>query len=546
MFVRIKKIRHPYGQYQYVQVVKSVRDGKRVYQRVLGTLGELSELTRDGELESLISKLAALTSQAAVVGQYETGQIAAQWALDWGPVLVFRRLWQAHGFDQIIRGLSRRHGYGFDLNEMCFTLALQRLLDPGSDRRGSRWISEVYAPEIWKLKLHQFYRALDFLHKHQEEIEESLFLQGRDIFSGDLDLVLFDTTSTYYEGEGKEAPDLLKFGKSKDHRPGNLQVVVGFVLTGEGFPISMHVWPGNTSDMTTIPQVIEKLKKRFQIGRVVFVCDRGMVSAKNLKALKDAELEYIVGMKLSGNVQVRDKVLARPGRYRKVEENLHVKEVRVGENRYVVCFNPQEAERDRQQREDLIKKLKETLGRGPKGVVSNPAFKKFVDIEKDAIQIDEQRIREEDRYDGKYVLQTSVDWPAEEVAKKYKTLWMVEYFNRQSKSLIEMRALHHRKERRIRAHLFGAFLAMYLAVSLTKRLQKADIQREWQDAIRDLKMVRAIRLKLRERAFVLRTDMVGDAGKILQAVGVRPPPTLQPYPPGQLERPPVVPTEVEP
>lgn len=546
MFLRIKRLSQPYGTYQYVQIVKSVREGKRVYQKVLGTLGNLQDLTGSGELDKLVGKLAELSGRVAVIGAYQQGKVRAQWSLDWGPVLVFRRLWETHKLSEIIRRLSRDHAYGFDLDWMCFTLALQRLHKPGSDRLGSRWIGEMYAPELWDLKLHQFYRALDFLEKHHAEIEEALYHEGRDIFSGEVDLVLFDTTSTYYEGAGRGAPGLLKYGKSKDHRPGNLQVMVGFVLTGEGLPIAMEVWPGNMSDMKAVVEVIERLKTRFRIGRVVFVCDRGMVSQENLRLLGEAKMEYIVGMKMRVNKEVRDEVLTRAGRYHEAKENLQVKEVRVGDRRYVVCYNPDEAERDRKQRESVVAKLQETLGRGPKGVISNPEFKKFVTVHKDAVQMNLEKIEQDARYDGKYVLRTTLEWPAEEVAKKYKTLWMVERFIRQAKSLIEMRAIYHRKGCRIRGHLFGAFLAMYLAVSLSKRLERAKIEREWEDAMRDLKTIRAVRLVVDSKAFLLRTDLTGVAGKILQAVGVRPPPVVQPYPNKQPESPPVVPTNPEP
>jgi hypothetical protein len=173
---------------------------------------------------------------------------------------------------------------------MAFALTLQRLLEPGSDLRGSKWVQTVHAPGFEALRLPHFYRALGILWKNKERIEEALYRRGLDLFNQELDLVFFDTTSTYFEGRAWEG--WAKLGKSKDHRPDHLQLVLGVVMRRDGLPISCDIWPGNTADVKTVVPVIRTLQKRFRIRRVVFVCDRGMVSKKNLNAIRQAGYDY--------------------------------------------------------------------------------------------------------------------------------------------------------------------------------------------------------------------------------------------------------------
>jgi hypothetical protein len=277
------------------------------------------------------------------------------------------------------------------------------------------------------------------------------------------------------------------------------------------------------------------LWKRFRIRKVVLVCDRGMVSAANLKALDEARFQYIVGMKMRGLIEVRDEVLGRAGRYHEVSDNLRVKEVQVEGRRYVVCFNPDEADKDRRDREATLEKIRAKLGSGGvKALINNRGYRRYLKVEAGAAEIDPARVKEDARYDGKYVLRTTTDLPAAEVAEAYEELTRVERLWRELKDVVEMRPVcHWRKKENVKGHIFVCFLALYLAALLRKKLADAGLKLPWDEVIRDLSAVRAVTVELGGEQYVLRSPMTGHAGKVFAAVGVKPPPLAQPATPSE-------------
>lgn len=523
MFVRVKNVYANGRHYQYLHIVENVREGTRVRQRILGSLGRLDELLASGDLERVITQLVERCPSVRLLRAEQAGALAVQSDRSWGPVLVFDRLWEELGLKTLLRRLVRRD----DFERVVFAQVLQRFCEPGSDLRGSKWIATMHEPAFARLSLDDFYRSLGRLWKHKEQIEQALYERGRDLFSADLDLAFFDTTSTYFEGTTLRG--WAKLGKSKDHRPDHLQLVIGVVMRRDGLPVACEIWPGNTSDMTTLVPIIEALKRRFRIRKVVLVCDRGMVSAKNLAAVEAAGFEYIVGMKMRNVVEVRDEVLGRAGRYHEVSENLRVKEVRVDERRYVVCFNPDEATKDRADREATIEKIRGKLAKGGvKQLINNRGYKRYLHVDRGGAAIDEARVKEDARYDGKYVLRTNTSLPTDEVAQAYKHLTWIERLWRDLKDIVELRPVFHwQKRENVKGHIFVCFLSLYLAALLKRKLAQADIEVQWDEVIRDLSAMRAVTVELGGEQYLLRSPLQGAAGKILAAVGIRPPALAQ-------------------
>jgi hypothetical protein len=528
MFVRVKRVEAKSRRYEYLQIVENFREGDRVRQRIVGSLGRLDELNASGDLERVITQLVEQCPSVRILRAEQTGQLAVQSDRAWGPALVFDRLWEELGLKALLPTLVR--GVDFDFERMVFAQVLQRFCEPGSDLAGSKWIGTVHEPAFDGLRLEHFYRSLGRLWKHKARIEEALYLRGRDLFNGDLDLAFFDTTSTYFEGTSLKG--WAKLGKSKDHRPDHLQLVIGVVMRRDGLPVACEIWPGNTADMTTLVPIVEALKKRFRIRKVVLVCDRGMVSAKNLAAVEEAGFQYIVGMKMRNLVEVRDEVLGRAGRYHEVSDNLRVKEVLVENRRYVVCFNPDEAKKDRADREATIAKIREKLEKGGvKRLINNRGYKRYLEVERGSATIAESRVREDERYDGKYVLRTTTDLPTDEVAQAYKHLTWIERLWRELKDVVELRPIFHwRKRDNVKGHIFVCFLALYLAALLRHKLADAHVEVPWDEIIRDLSALRAVTVELGGEQYLLRSPLQGSAGKILAAAGVRPPPLAQPVP----------------
>jgi len=527
MFVRVKRVRTNGRDYRYLQVVETRRERGRVTQHLVANFGRLDEVVASGDLDRVIEGLVAHSQTLQLIQRYRGGALQATSDKVWGPVLIFERLWEDLELPALLRRLVRRRRLAFDFERVVFALVLQRILAPGSDRAGVKWAETVHARGFETLRLPHYYRALRVLWEKKVPIEQALYAKGLDLFNQPLDLVFFDTTSLYFEGQGPAG--LARLGKSKDHRPDHPQVILGILMRRDGLPIACEVWPGNTADVTRLTVIADLLRKRFAIQRVVVVCDRGMISAKNLAALEALGFQSIVGARMRGVREVRDEVLARAGRYQNVRENLQVKEVRVEDRRYIVCFNPEEAAKDRADREQILATLEKKLASGGvKRLIPNRGYRRFLKVRAGQCTIDQQRVEEDARYDGKYVLRTTTDLPADEVALAYKNLLWIERLFRDLKSLLETRPIyHHWVKDNVKGHIFACFLALYLVVVLRKKIAALGRPVEWADLIRDLSQLRAIGLQLDDQHYLLRTDLRGTAHTAFQAVGLRPPPLAQ-------------------
>lgn len=544
MFVRVKTVSQDGRGYEYLQIVRSVRDGARVRQELVASLGRRDLLVATGQLDRLVQALARFSTRLRVVEAAKDERLIAREARSWGPALVFGRLWERQGLPEILNRLAAGRRFGFDPERVAFALALQRLCAPGSDLQGAAWAQTVEAPGFAELALHHFYRTLPWLAAIRHELERELFFQGRDLFSGELDLVFVDTTSVFLYRDG--VSELVRHGYSRDRRPDLPQLVLCVAVDGQGWPVACDVLPGNTADTTALTQTIARFRERFRIRRAVVVADRGMLGKATLTQLRDhasAPFDYILGCPLRRERAVAQEVLARPGRYQQVADNLEVKEVWLGTGergqRYVVCRNPIEAKQDAADREALLAKLRQTLAhQGPKAVVGNRGYARYLKIAKGGVSLDEAAIAREARLDGKFVLTTSTDLPATEVALAYKSLWRVERAFRTLKSTLDVRPIFHQRDDSVIGHITGCFLALRLEVDLQRRLDARRLTAPWPDLMRDLARLQAVIIDLDGTRYRLRTDCQGHAAKAFQAAGIAIPtavaalgPTPAPEPP---------------
>jgi transposase len=438
MFVRLQVCRNKDGTTRsYLHLLRSRRVNGKTRQELVCTLGRLDILQSEGGLDRLIEGLTRYSEKQWVQMQALEGG----WQKIYGPVLVFRRLWEQLGLDKLLTDLQSHTAIQFSIDEAVFAMVLHRLLDPGSKRATHQWLETVYRPQFETLQLQHLYRALDPLLSGKEKIEEALFTRNSNLFSLNVDLVLFDTTLVHFEGRGPE-------GLATMARPGNypdcVKVLVGLVLTGDGFPIAHQVFPGSTADINAFKAAIKDLKQRFNLRRVIIVADRGCVSDTLLEELQkktpgEPQIDYILGMRLRKNKEVQKEVLRRAGRYHEVGDNLELKEIWVAEHRYVVCHNPEEEVRDRLRREEIIEHTRQELEtKGPKAFVMPRGIRRYVELAGGELKLKEKVIEEDSRYDGKWVLRTNTELPAEEVALAYKSLWQIERTFRELKSALEV------------------------------------------------------------------------------------------------------------
>ncbi len=526
MFVRIKRVRAQGKTYQYLQVVESVRIGGKVRQRVVCHLGRLDRLPED-RIDTLLHTLARVARHPWFSLPQLEQTLRFPSACSWGPALVAERLWREAGLDQALRRVQATRSIQFDFPEAVFAMVLNRLVDPCSKLGLLRWKQTVYRPAFASLQLQHFYRALDLLAQHKEPIEDLLFARMRDLFWLKVDLVLWDVTSSYFEGQGPEG--LAAYGYSRDRRPECPQVLVGVLMTEEGYPIAHAVFPGNTADRVTARSALETLRRRFQLGRVIFVADRGMVSPQLLEDLEAAGMEYIVGMRLRRS-QVGEAVLRYPGRYRRVDPQLWVKEVWVEGKRYVVCYNPERAAHDRAAREAALAHLRAQLEAGrTKELFRNRAVARLLQrLPEGAVAVNPEAVRRERRYDGKYVLHTNTSLPPEAVAKAYKQLWRVEQTFRSLKSNLDVRPMYHWTEGRVRGHVMVCFLALVLDWMLQQKLREAGMSDPTERVWQDLESVKAVEVEVSGQVYLGRTDPQGTAYKAFQALHLALPPRLHP------------------
>jgi len=542
MFARVKKS----GKYQYLQIVENNKVKGKVKQRVIATIGRLDHLQEKGRVETLIRSLSRYSEKTMLILTGHSDPDAV--TIKIGPALIFERLWKQSGIKEALQRLLNGRKFEFDVERAIFMTVLHRLMASGSDRYCDRWRRDYAITGTEHLELHHLYRAMAFLGEqlsdqtgasdfaprcNKDLIEEDVFKTWRDLFT-ELELVFFDTTSIYFEGEGGES--LGKRGFSKDHRPDLKQMVVGVVINDEGRPICCEMWPGNTTDVKTIVSVSERMKQRFNIKRFCIVADRGMISAGNLEYLEVNEIPYILGTRMRKDKEVQKQVLTCGGRYQEVHpmgskakdpSPLKIKEVRHMDRRYIVCLNERQASKDKLTREAIIKALEEKIPKGPKALMGNKGYRKYVRIEKDSTSIDFEKVKKEARFDGKWVLRTNTDLPTDKVALKYKELWQVERVFRDVKSMLETRPIFHQRDDTIRGHVFCSFLALVLRKELERNLEKAGHVFEWSHIKQDLQAMQETHIEEKGNHLAIRSKTEGVCGKVFQAVGVAIPPTIR-------------------
>jgi len=410
---------------------------------------------------------------------------------DLGGVWVLDRLWSKLGIDAEIRKLARspkhRPGRKLDvalLERILFALVAGRALAPSSKLEATRWIrEEVHIPGLPEVDHTSCYRAMDWLLDHLEALQETVFFAVADLLTLDVDLIFFDTTSTYFETEFEDGEldgsdeGLRKRGHSKDSRPDLPQIVIGMAVTTGGLPVKLWVWPGDTQDQTVLKEVKEDLAG-WRLNRTVWVVDAGFTSKDNRKVLTGGGSGFIIAEKLRGNEAATVEARSRQGRFRTVDESLQVKDIRVGEGtaqqRFIMIRNLDAAAHDAHVRDRLVALLEDRIDgsnildadkraelRGR--IREKPGLWRYLRVTSTGLlRVDRAKIAAEKRLDGKTLLRTSeMDLDAEQIARGYKALLEVERGWRDLKQL-ELRPVYHRKEDRIVAHVQLSWLALLL------------------------------------------------------------------------------------
>lgn len=431
-----------------------------------------------------------------------------------GGVFVLEHLWKELGIDAEIKRLLGGRRIKQPFERALFAMVANRALCPYSKLYcWEQWLrEEVYLPSCKDLELHNLYLAMDFLEEHKAEIEKAIYFRMADLMNADVDLIFYDTTSLHFEIDEEDEAELdrqgrsfeppRKRGHSKNGREDAPQIVIGLAVTREGLPVRWWVFPGNTSDVSTVEQVKADLRG-WRLGRCVFVGDSGMISKDNRRTLSLGGGKYILCCRMRSDNEVSQQVLTRAGRYHTVADNLLVKEVFVGDGerrqRYVVCHNPKEEDRQRTHRQKLLKELAAELvsldesraGHSKRvcALLSSKRFGPFLrQTSLGKLRLDRTAIAEAARYDGKWVITSNDDTlTPEDLALGYKQLLRVEAAWRQLKSGLRLRPVFHFRPWRIHAHVSLTVLGLLL-----ERIAEIRAGDTWRNLCAQLESIKVI------------------------------------------------------
>jgi hypothetical protein len=546
---------------RYLQLAHNHRKGTSTQAEVLVSLGREDRLDVEG-LRRLVGSIGRYLDgtrglPAAQVAGGGTSGLVVESSRPIGATWLLDGLWQQLGIAQALRGVLDRRRFTTAVERVLFALVAGRAVAPASKLATAEWVCEdVVIPGLVRMDKDQACRAMDLLVEADTDavVQQAVFFAVADLLNLEVDLLVFDTTSTFFQRDQPEqGPDAFGvLGHSKDHRADLPQVVIGLAVTREGIPVRVWCWPGNTNDHTVLPQVKDDLRG-WRLHRVTWVVDRGFSSDANLAYLTRAGGHWIAGERMRDGSADAAAALTRQGRYRRVRDNQRVKEVRLGEGegarRFVICHNPEQTERDQLLREEQVARIQAELariaalrakataakGNAKRGKASDehlraecalrdhPVLGRLVrQTAGGRLVLDRAKLRAEAKLDGKFLLSTSdPDLSAEDVALGYKNLLEAERAFRDLKTTLDLRPIYHRLEDRIRAHVLLCWLALLLV-----RVAERQTGTTWRRLVGELGRLHLVTLAGPEGQVQHTTRLTDTQRATYQALKIAPPPPV--------------------
>ena len=529
-------VRHPTTGHTVAQVIHNFgradqlarEDLVRLCRSIARVCGlEVSDPLQEGgaEVAAQAEPRSALPADVELVGSRHLGLL---WVVE--------ALWERLAIGPTVRQLLSQDA-GVPLWEQALLAMVANRLGAPQSKLGvwERWRETVYFPKGEALSRDQLYEAMDWLQKHALELEEAVFFCLADLFKLEVDLIFYDTTTCSFaidtadDDEDEIGGGLRQWGRAKEGGWGP-QVVVALAVTREGLPVRSWVFPGNTTDVTTVAQIKDDLRG-WQLGRVLFVGDAGMHSEANCRELARGCGRYVLAMPIGTVAEVKQAVLSRPGRYRRLEDNLQAKEVVVGDGerrrRYIVCFNPREAERQAAHRAQVVDELKAELARHPTAdatakwameLLTSGRYRRYLKVtDGGQISFDTQAIRQAKRLEGKWVLLTNDDTLSlEDGACAYKSLMVIERcFRSLKRGQIYLGPMYHRLPQRIEAHVKIGVLAL-----LIQRVVEHTTGQSWLQIRHHLNALQATEFRTATHQFFHRTEPSSEVQKLFKKLAI--------------------------
>lgn len=508
----------------YLQIARSYREGGKVKREILLSLGRLDVLQATGQIDSMVKALSRFATHQHLIDLSKDISVSQVYHLGAGHVV--SKMLERLGLKRMLERLAAEHPrMKLPWVAIITGMIVSRFIKPCSKRRLNleQWdkiypgILETDAPP-----LKSFYRAMDVLWKHRDDIEATLFDRGgqRDLFNQELDVVFYDLTTLHFESTNDDDGELRRFGYSKIHRKDLTQVILGLLVDREGVPVGYQLFPGNTYEPHSLPSILERLKTKYHVTRVVLVADRGIITKDNLAELRKAQMEFILGMKLWSMTAAWQAKVMDKSKYRALNKDgsLLIREIEYQDSRLIVTWSQERAERDAFIREEIVKKIREQLAKKnpePKQFVTHKGYRQFLKgLDEGTPVVSEQAIGEAKKRDGFFGVLTNVAGTAlrdEEVYDRYRDLWRVEDAFGEIKGPIQTRPMFHWVDPRIQSHVLLCLLAYYVEAILIRDFRKAKAPFTVGQWFRALNEVYAIPVDVRGTRAWVRNEIKGIA-----------------------------------
>jgi transposase len=529
MFVKTTKSKN----HTYVQLIQGFREGKKVKHKVLVNLGRLDQLIADKSWSAVIDKLSELLNLNSIVN---LDKCSSNQIINWG-YLIYKKLWNKFELNQFLPKIQQNTKTTFDLNNACFLMAIQHLLDPSS-KLGTFNKQDKYV-QHQPVELNHLYRSLDLLCQNKEAIEQHIFRINCDVYKMKIDVVFYDVTTFHFESVRSD--ELKKFGYSKNCKFNEVQVVLGMFVDCEGRPVGYELFPGNTFDSKTLKQALNAIEKRFGIRNVVIVADRGINSKINLKYITELGYKYIVSARIKNtDKKIKQKIFDKKDYielnnskvlYKILDhtavgktENIKFKLI----DKLIITYSEKRAKKDKSDRQRLIDKANYLLENKDRIKGSNKrGGKKYLSEQGKNIDwvLDQEAITRDEKFDGYYGIQTNDnDLDVEKILNAYHTLWKIEESFGIMKSTLEVRPIFHWTEDRIEGHFVACFLAFLLERTMEFELHSAGISASTNDIRESLNSMQFTELNCKNTKYFLTASLSELSANILSTLKIKPPP----------------------
>jgi len=534
MFIKITKS----GNHKYCQMVKSHREGGKIKHTVLFNLGRLDTIEGNPSFQNLAYRLLEISKAKSVENLDDISEAEIS---NWGHI-VYKKIWEQFGLDSILAKIKKRGKTQFDLSKSSFLMVVSHLLAPKS--KLATYAGQDRYTNLSQVELNELYRSLDILSKHKERLEEEMYLENRNLFNMEVDIVFYDVTT--FSFSSVRADSLKDFGFSKDSKPGKVQVVLGLLIDCHGRPIGYELFPGNTFDSKTLETALEAMEGRFGIRKVIIVADKGINSKLNLKKISDRGYSYIFASRIkSASEKIKDLIFTQDYTEAQSEDDAvrykvidNVNEFMADGKKYslpeklIITYSEKRAKKDRADRERLVEKAGVLLKNKARIRQANKrGGKKYIkDISKDSDWIlDTEAILADERFDGYYGIQTNdMELDAEKVMDAYHNLWKIEQSSRIMKSTLEVKPIFHWTEPRIKGHFVICFLAFLLERNLEFRLKKSGEKASPEKIREAINSLNFAKVSLSGRRYFIKTKSSDLANKILRILKIKPPKNITP------------------